>query len=545
MKHIFTISLCFLALSLSVYGQVPDYIPTDGLVAWYPFYGDATDYSVNANHGLVNGAQLYNDRFGLSEAAFYFNNSNSIQVPVLSASTGNNPVTLSAWVFLDQNNSDVSYVVGYGGNEIGEFFAMGEYGDSGFFSTSSGSPYDAISGLPLTLSVWTFLTAVYSENESTLYINGEQIYSQVVVTPDIQTSVGGWIGSSPYYGGGLDSFWFGAIDDVGIWNRALTEVEIEALYTAEIPISGCTDVGSCNFDADAVVDDGTCQYEDECGVCGGVSFAGCTDSYACNYDFEAGCDDGSCDYTCCPGPGCCSEGMYWDWDLQECFNTTPTDTNLDGCTDLNDLMDILSAYGDCAVVEFTCGDPLEYQGYDYETVQIGEQCWFADNCRYLPEVSSSSAYSTSDPYYYVYGYEGTDVAAAKSTYNYETYGVLYNWPAVTTEGICPSGWHIPSDGEFTQLSEFLGGSSVAGGKMKSTSGWNNIGNGSNSSGFTGLPGGYGDSGGFYDNGSNGYWWSSSAFGSNSWVRRLDFNSVYVDRNNYGQNYGFSARCIKD
>ena len=55
------------------------------------------------------------------------------------------------------------------------------------------------------------------------------------------------------------------------------------------------------------------------------------------------------------------------------------------------------------------------------------------------------------------GYEGTDVAAAKSTANYETYGVLYNWPAVMTEGICPSGWHIPSDEEFTQLTDFLGG----------------------------------------------------------------------------------------
>ena len=139
---------------------------------------------------------------------------------------------------------------------------------------------------------------------------------------------------------------------------------------------------------------------------------------------------------------------------------------------------------------------VSHESYDYSTVQIGEQCWFSENCRYLPEVSPSSEGNTTDPYYYVYGYEGTDVASAMSTSNYATYGVLYNWPAVMTEGICPSGWHIPSDEEFTQLTDFLGGESVAGGKMKDDVQWN----GSNSSGWTGLPGGYRYSGGFDVNG---------------------------------------------
>ncbi len=58
-------------------------------------------------------------------------------------------------------------------------------------------------------------------------------------------------------------------------------------------------------------------------------------------------DGEACDYKCCPGHGCCSTGMYWDWELEQCFDINPTDTNLDGCTDLNDLMDILSAYGIC------------------------------------------------------------------------------------------------------------------------------------------------------------------------------------------------------
>jgi uncharacterized protein (TIGR02145 family) len=193
-------------------------------------------------------------------------------------------------------------------------------------------------------------------------------------------------------------------------------------------------------------------------------------------------------------------------------------------------------------LSFTCGTmAVSFDGYDYSTVQIGDQCWFAENCRYLPEVSPSSEGNTTDPYYYVSGYEGTDVEAAKATVNYETYGVLYNWPAVMTEGICPSGWHIPSDGEFTQLTDFLGGEGVAGGKMKDDVQWD----GSNSSGFNGLPGGYCSSGGVINNGHHGLWWSASDFGSYSWDRQLNKNDGSVYRYGYAQYYGESARCVRD
>ena len=147
------------------------------------------------------------------------------------------------------------------------------------------------------------------------------------------------------------------------------------------------------------------------------------------------------------------------------------------------------------------------------------------------------------------------MASAMSTSNYATYGVLYNWPAVMTEGICPSGWHIPSDGEWQTMEISLGMSeseagqtgwrgSPVGDYMKSTSGWNSGGNGSNSSGFTGLTGGYRYSGGF-DYYEQGYWWSASESGSSSWLRVLYnvFDSVY--RNDYNRVNGFSARCVRD
>ena len=162
--------------------------------------------------------------------------------------------------------------------------------------------------------------------------------------------------------------------------------------------------------------------------------------------------------------------------------------------------------------------------------------------------SSANATFFTEPYYYVYGYEGTDVIAAQATANYATYGVLYNWPAVMTEGICPSGWHIPSDGEFTELTDFLGGESVAGGKMKEAGydHWNSPNEGAtNSSGWTGLPGGIRFSGGFLVIGSYGYWWSASESGSTSWVRELVYNHDLVYRGSGNRLYGFSARCVRD
>ena len=119
---------------------------------------------------------------------------------------------------------------------------------------------------------------------------------------------------------------------------------------------------------------------------------------------------------------------------------------------------------------------------------------------------------------------------------------LYNWYAVNDpRGLCPSGWHVPSDEEWTELTEALGGKAVAGEKMKTDS-WG----GSNSSGFSALPGGsrYSYSGYFSNLGYNGYWWSSSPSGSLAWYRSLYSGDSSVDRyNDYVRN-GFSVRCLK-
>ncbi|MGY8929569.1 MAG: FISUMP domain-containing protein, partial [Flavobacteriales bacterium] len=312
------------------------------------------------------------------------------------------------------------------------------------------------------------------------------------------------------------------------------------------------------------------------GVCGNcnddTSCYGCTYAAATNYDSTATIDNGSCVYAVCDITSdnqAVYDGAYAAGIASvvcpDGGSSCPGDLDNDGAVATTDLLIFLSAYGGtCEVDEdlgfSVCGDDINHEGYDYSTVLIGDQCWFAENSRYLPEVSPSSASSETSPLYYVYGYEGTDVAAAMSTSNYETYGVLYNWPAVMTEDICPSGWHIPSDGEWQTMEISLGmpeaeaanegwrGTEVAY-QMKSTFGWNDYngssGNGSNSSGFDGRPGGYADSGGFSSIGNDGNWWSSAPSNSNPFRRALFYYSDNVFRGNYFINNGLSARCVID
>ncbi len=232
------------------------------------------------------------------------------------------------------------------------------------------------------------------------------------------------------------------------------------------------------------------------------------------------------------------------------------DSDEDGCIGTNDLLSILSVFGTCNAI-FNCGDLVTHDGYDYSTLQIGDQCWFSENCRYLPCVSTSSSSSTTTPYYYVYGYEGSDVPAAKAQAVYDTFGVLYNWTAIMVDGICPSGWHIPTDLEFQYMEMALGMSEAEAGstgwrgtdqsvQMRSTSGWEGENNGTNSSGLNCLPAGYAYPGGFDLLGSFvGFWTSSSSSTSSAWRRYFGYSYDGVFRNPNSRSNSFSARCIQN
>jgi uncharacterized protein (TIGR02145 family) len=148
--------------------------------------------------------------------------------------------------------------------------------------------------------------------------------------------------------------------------------------------------------------------------------------------------------------------------------------------------------------------------------------------------------------------------------NGATYGKLYNWYAVAgiwneasktdatqRKKLAPTGYHVPTDAEWTTLTTYLGGESIAGGKMKATgtSLWNTPNtDATNSSGFSGLPGGCRDyNGTFFVIGYNAYWWSSSEFNnSNVWYNFLDYYNGNAYRyNDSSKTYGFSVRCLRD
>ncbi|MDD4032494.1 MAG: FISUMP domain-containing protein [Bacteroidales bacterium] len=192
-------------------------------------------------------------------------------------------------------------------------------------------------------------------------------------------------------------------------------------------------------------------------------------------------------------------------------------------------------------------------GKVYKTVTIGEQVWMAENLAYLPEVvgpatGSEDSGNETEAFYYVSGYVGTDVAAAKTTTNYQTYGVLYNWSAALTA--CPEGWHLPSDEEWTTLTSYMGGADVAGGKMKETgtTHWEDPNTGAtNESGFTALPGGYRSNlGTFYFFCYEGFWWSSAQNNKSfAWGRSLSCDDSGVIRGDNYKEGGYSVRCIRD
>ena len=201
-------------------------------------------------------------------------------------------------------------------------------------------------------------------------------------------------------------------------------------------------------------------------------------------------------------------------------------------------------------------DPRD--GNVYKTVKIGEQVWMAENLRYIPHVCSCKDQGGI----WVYGYEGHDINKAKMTENYKTYGCLYDW--IIAKSIAPAGWHLPTDEEWTILINYLGGSRIAGGKLKKAGIQNSyfaqkkI---TNESGFSAIPGGSRSRSWPKDEfsviGSMGYWWSSTVaydyhnpsdpFEKDAWCRimKYEYDYIYVTRASCRKYEGFSVRCIKD
>ena len=213
--------------------------------------------------------------------------------------------------------------------------------------------------------------------------------------------------------------------------------------------------------------------------------------------------------------------------------------------------------GEIIIPEIEETTVTDIDGNVYETVQIGEQVWMAENLKvthYRNGNEIPTGYSDSE---WANLSSGAYAVYDDNESNVDTYGYLYNGYAVGTGNLAPEGWHVPTDGEYTELSDYLGGQNVAGGKMKEcieggcpeSEYWNSPNEGaSNESGFTALPGGYRNFsfGNYYGMGLGGYFWSSTEGGNNgAWYRRLYYNYSEIGRSDYDKTFGFSVRCIRD
>ena len=413
---------------------------------------------------------------------------------------------------------------------------------------------------------WHHIGAYYGDSLK-LFIDGNCVSEGINVSQfDNSNSnfrIGDWYSSISSNYSTLD----GGIRSVGIWNRGLSALEAQSLFTEIPPVAGCMEENACNYNREANLDDGSCIP------------SGCMEEGACNYNAAAECEGEACDYSCCPGPGCCGAGTHWDANLATCVVDVPDAVDA-ACTLMN-LQELASGYA--ALVEQNAAldsllsacegegtanasgpcagqDHVTYHGYDYAIVEIGDQCWFAENARYLPTVSPVELGSEDDsnPHAYVFNYQGTSVTDAMATTGYLNYGAFYNFWAIESWAICPTGWTVPSDDEWLILEQELGipSSSIAtagwrgdnqGSQLKSTDSWS-VNNGLNTVGMNCLPHGgrISSPDSWVGQGVFGDYWTATTIDANqSWYRGLRDTQTGIYRFPNTRERGLAVRCVKD
>ena len=445
------------------------------------------------------------------------------------------------------------------------------------------------SNVPIDRFEWYHTAVVYDGTDLILYLNAEEVQRQSVTLTLTQSVrfIGQWQVDSDIIA--AREPWHGQLDHVGIWNTTLSQDQIaEQMSCPSSPEPDGlmahwnfeTDTGNAPSDNGTVVTSGTivgAEYstltpENLCTGCSSTASINVTVDFDCLY-----CGEGTewdeetlqCIATNNGPMPSCGEGTVWDPVNEECIVAIPADINFDGCVTVNDLLELLAVHGTCPPypewpvepddTTWACGNSLTYWDYDYATVLIGDQCWFAENLR-------STQYQTGDSIV-LWDYEGEVDTYGLGHYTYkdlntanaDTFGLLYTWHAATHElQLCPAGWHTPSQQEFQNL---MNATDVISGDLSSTaqvtalqssSIWT-LGTGSNATGFSALPGsqrtpwgslGYGDQ---YE---EAFWWTSDQDG-------FDFVNLSLAEPLNGEekqirfdtcdnpNDGMSIRCIKD
>ena len=357
------------------------------------------------------------------------------------------------------------------------------------------------------------------------------------------------------------------------------------------PIQGCTYELAANFLAYATIDDGSCEF-DGCASSSALNYVPygngsepciysdyfCGDPAALNYvSFGTG-NSLQClfeDQVCGAGlswntitnaceveeafleaiaVNSCGDGTSWSPELGQCFpvGLCPEDLNSDGVVGVADLLQLLSTFGEYCeesteTVEFTCGDPMNYHGYDYATVQIGEQCWFAENLRTELYQNGDGLQADLSNLEWTNANFGAQCIYENNDENLGLCGRLYNWHAVNDErGVCPSNWHVPSQTEWFVLVDYAAPES--GLKLKADSSSTPAWNGTDYLGFSATAAGRRDyaTGQFLVLNEHAYWWTGTqTSGDRARLMHISSELTAVESLNYFFEHGFSVRCIQD
>jgi uncharacterized protein (TIGR02145 family) len=628
MKHLLTLTL--LCFGLLAQAQIPAYVPTNGLVGWWPFNGNANDESGNGNHGTVNGATLAADRFGNAGKAYSFDGNSKVSVQNSNSLQVGNELTYSIWFKQSTMGNVINYILqkgtGGGCSTTGYYIGI-DYGFGTVPNGAKGLAYGINSAncgaigsdTLINPTTWHSMIIVYSPPiGNKIYIDGKLTngnYSAcntcAIVNSNNPLLIGAGSNSGPSTN---DKSWNGLLDDIAIYNRALSAAEVQQLYLGNSGNSASvtTVPGKINYQGVAVGANGKPIKNGSVGLRlsvldstlnGGVLYS----------ETKTVNTDASGLFATHVGGGTVTAGTFanipWangndkflkvEMDAQGGSNyqnmgttqlvSVPYALHAGTAQSANTLRDssgnayqISMVNGQPTLVavpgsssasnpgSFACGQSVTYAGESYPTVQIGTQCWFQKNLNVGSMIQGAND-QTNNSILEKYCYNN-------DTANCSIYGGLYQWaeavqyqngasnttspsPAFSgnVKGMCPTGWHVPSDGEWCTLTTFLDSTvdcsatgwsgTDAGGKMKSTSNlWNSPNTGAtNSSGFSALPGGLRNTNGLFNNILNeAYFFSSSNFSSTlSYYRNLRaIENKIFQLQNYNW-FGFTVRCLKD
>jgi uncharacterized protein (TIGR02145 family) len=620
MKHLLTLALV-LCLGTFASAQVPSYVPTNGLVGWWPFNGNANDESGNGNHGTVNGATLAADRFGNAGKAYSFDGVNDW----ITSNPSNKPLnnqdrSISSWFNTSTGiistsqypnlQTIIAWGTGAGGYVIFNQYIISPIG-KGYFESGSGTN-QLFTDSVVNNGQWHNYVTTYEQNGKVkIYLDGRYVDSSSNITLATQNSIIG-IGNCPW----ANIPFRGNIDDIAIYNRALSPAEVQQLYLGNnnnSPGNSSTSTApqKVNYQAVALNASGIPVKNKAISV--RLSILDSSTSGAVLYtETHQPTTDGYGQFATYLGGGTATTGTFanipWSNNRDKFLKaeadiTGGTTYALMGISQLvsvpyalhagsaqraTELMDsagnayqikivngqptLVSAPGNVSIpASFACGQAVTYAGESYPTVQIGSQCWFAKNLNVGSMVLGAND-QTNNGTFEKYCYNN-------DTANCSIYGGLYQWaeavqyqngasntaspsPAFTgnVKGICPTGWHVPSDGEWCALTMFLDSTvncsnfiwtgTDIGSKLKSISGYwfSSSVSSTNSSNFNAIPsGGRNTNGTFANLGRNNYIWTSNEGSLDYGIGRdLYYNDSRIGRNNFiPKNGGKSIRCLKD